>query len=333
MHLGHLAISGAALVYTEATAVEPRGRVSYRCLGIWSDSHIAPLRPILEFCREHGRAKLGMQLAHSGRKGSAAVPWENQVGIKVDAGGWQTASPSDIAYPGRPAPAALNRAALKAMRDAFGVAAKRAHQAGFDVLEIHNAHGYLLHSFLTPFANARTDEYGGSIENRMRFPLEVFTSVRDAWPAEKPLGVRLSATDWAPGGWTIEDTVELAKRLKASGCDYICASSGGSTPLQKIPIGPGYQVPLAEKVRREAGIPTVAVGLITQARQAEDILAKGPADLVAIGRAMLYNPRWAWHAAAELGEEAYFPPQYERSHPSMLKDDFLKPAREKALAS
>jgi 2,4-dienoyl-CoA reductase-like NADH-dependent reductase (Old Yellow Enzyme family) len=332
MHLGHLAVSGAALVYTEATAVEPRGRVSHKCLGIWDDSHIEPLRPVVEFCREHGRAKLGMQLAHSGRKGSVAVPWENQIGMKDGDGGWTMASPSNIAYPGRPVPTAMDRAALKDMRQAFGSGAQRAHKAGFDTLEIHNAHGYLLHSFLTPFANARTDEYGGSLENRMRFPLEVFQSVRDAWPADKPLGVRLSATDWAPGGWTIEDTVELSKKLKAAGCDYICASSGGSTPTQVIPVGPGYQVALAEQVRREVGIPTIAVGLITQARQAEQILADGHADLVALGRAMLYNPRWPWHAAAELGEEAYFPPQYERSHPSMLKGDFLKPKRQKASA-
>jgi 2,4-dienoyl-CoA reductase-like NADH-dependent reductase (Old Yellow Enzyme family) len=333
MHLGHLSLSGAGLLFTEATAVEPRGRVSPKCLGIWSDEHVKGLREIVDFCRQVGGAKLGMQLAHSGRKGSVTVPWEKQIGMQDGEGGWLMASPSNVAYPGRPVPEALDSAGLKQVRDAFVAAARRADAAGFDIIEIHNAHGYLLHSFLSPFANARTDEYGGSLENRMRFPLELFEAVRAAWPDKKPLGVRVSATDWDAGGWTPEETVVFARELKARGCDYICVSSGGASANQKIPVGPGYQVPFADKVRREADIPTMAVGLITEAQQAEDILAEGKADFVALGRGMLYNPRWPWHAAAHLGEEVYFPPQYERAHPSMRAGDFLKPFRERASAS
>lgn len=332
MHLGHLAASGAGLVFTEATAVEPRGRVSGKCLGIWSDDHVEGLRSIVDFCRTHGGAKLGMQLAHSGRKGSVTVPWEKQVGMQDGEGGWLMASPSAVAYPGRPMPEALDEAGLGQVQDAFRDAAIRADAAGFDIIEIHNAHGYLLHSFLTPFANARMDSYGGSLENRMRFPLSVFEAVRAVWPERKPLGVRISATDWAEGGWTPEESVVFARELEKRGCDYICASSGGSTDKQEIPIGPSYQVPFAEQIRREVGIPTMAVGLITQPQQAEDILAYGQADFVALGRGMLYNPRWPWHAAAHFGEEVYFPPQYERSHPSMRAGDFLKPFRERQTA-
>lgn len=332
MHLGHLALSGAGLVFTEATAVEPRGRVSAKCLGIWSDDHVDGLRSVVDFCRAHGGAKLGMQLAHSGRKGSVTVPWEEQLGMRDGDGGWVTASPSDVAYPGRPVPRALDADGLRQVRDAFVAAARRADAAGFDIVEIHNAHGYLLHSFLSPFANARTDRYGGNLENRMRFPLEVFEAVRAAWPEHKPLGVRVSATDWDEGGWTLEETVVFASELKRRGCDYICASSGGASANQKIPVGPGYQVPFAEQIRREAAIPTMAVGLITEPQQAEDILTRGQADFVALGRGMLYNPRWPWHAAAHFGEEVYFPPQYERAHPSMRGGDFLKPFRERQAA-
>jgi 2,4-dienoyl-CoA reductase-like NADH-dependent reductase (Old Yellow Enzyme family) len=332
MHLGHLALSGAGLVFTEATAVEPRGRVSSKCLGIWSDDHVKALKEAIGFCRRHGGAKLGMQLAHSGRKGSVTVPWEKQIGMREGEGGWPTVSPSDVAYPGRPAPQALDADGLHQVKDAFVSAACRADAAGFDVIEIHNAHGYLLHSFLSPFANARTDDYGGSLDNRMRFPLAVFEAVRAAWPEHKPLGVRVSATDWDEGGWTLEETVVFARALKARGCDYICASSGGASATQKIPIAPGYQVPFAERVRRDAGIATMAVGLITEPQQAEDILSSGRADFVALGRGMLYNPRWPWHAAAYFGEEVHFPPQYERSHPSMRSGDFLKPFRERQAA-
>jgi 2,4-dienoyl-CoA reductase-like NADH-dependent reductase (Old Yellow Enzyme family) len=333
MHLGHLALSGAGLVFTEATAVEPRGRVSHKCLGIWLDEHVAGLRDVVAFCRKNGGAKLGMQLAHSGRKGSVTVPWEKQVGMQDGEGGWLMPSPSNVAYPGRPAPEALDADGLKQIRNAFVAAARRADAVGFDIIEIHNAHGYLLHSFLSPFANARTDQYGGSLENRMRFPLEVFDAVRAVWPDHKPLGVRVSATDWDEGGWTPEETVVFTRALKDRGCDYICASSGGASATQKISIAPGYQVPFADKIRREVDIPTMAVGLITEPQQAEDILAAGKADFVALARGMLYNPRWPWHAAAHFGEDVYFPPQYERAHPSMRAGDFLKPFRERQVGS
>lgn len=328
MHLGHLAVSGAGLVITEATAVEPAGRVSRACLGIWSDDHIAPLRAAMAFCRRHGGASMGMQLAHAGRKGSVSVPWEKQIALDGSNGGWELKSASAVAYPGRPVPHALSIEELGEVRRAFAAAARRADALDFDLLEIHNAHGYLLHSFLTPLANARTDAYGGSLEGRMRFPLEVFEAVRAAWPADRPLGVRITSTDWAEGGWTLDESVVFAQRLKALGCDYVCASSGGSTPEQKITVKPGYQVPLAERIRAEADIPTIAVGLITEPTHAEEILRDGKADLIALGRGMLYNPRWAWHAAEALGANVYFPPPYERCHPSLRGSDFLKPFRE-----
>jgi 2,4-dienoyl-CoA reductase-like NADH-dependent reductase (Old Yellow Enzyme family) len=330
MHLGNLAISGAGLVFTEATAVEPRGRVSNQCLGIWDDRHVDALTETIAFCRLHGGAKLGMQLAHAGRKGSVTVPWKKQLAMDEGTGGWTMPSSSALAYPGRPEPEALDQLGINTVAAAFASAALRADKAGFDVIEIHNAHGYLLHSFLSPLANTRSDLYGGSLQNRMRFPLEVFDAVRRVWPEDKALGVRISATDWAEGGWTIEDSIVFARALKVAGCDYVCASSGGTTPAQKIELIPGYQVPLAEALKREVDMPIMAVGLITEPQQAEDILSKGQADMIALGRGMLYDPRWPWHAAEYFGEEIYFPPQYERAHPSMRRGDFLKPFREKA---
>jgi 2,4-dienoyl-CoA reductase-like NADH-dependent reductase (Old Yellow Enzyme family) len=216
---------------------------------------------------------------------------------------------------------------IEGLLASYAAAARRADRLGIELIEIHAAHGYLLHNFLSPLSNQRRDEYGAGAEGRMRFVLAVFEAIRDVWPEAKPLGVRISATDWVEGGWSVDDSVVLAQKLKALGCDYIAASSGGAVPEQKITLGPGYQVPFAERIRKEAGIPTIAVGLITEPRHAEEILAKGSADLVALGRGMLYNPRWPWHAAAELGEEAFYPPQYERSHPSMRRGDFFKVSR------
>lgn len=328
MHLGNLSVSGAGLLILEATAVEPRGRVSPYCHGLWKDEQTGPLSRITEFCQRHGGARLGLQLAHSGRKGSASAPWQGQAEVDAAAGGWQTVSPSSIPYPGRSAPHALSLAELDWMKEQFVATARRALRIGFDLLEIHGAHGYLLHSFLSPLSNDRTDRYGGSLENRMRFPLEVFTAVRAAWPHDRPLGYRISATDWVDsGGWTIEDSVVFSRALRAAGCDYVTASSGGSSNEQNIPVGPGYQLPFAERIRKEADIPTMGVGLITEPEQAEQALADGRADLLALGRAMMYQPRWAWQAAERLGADAYFPPQYARSHPSMRKRDFLKATR------
>ena len=332
MHLGNLAVSGAGLVFTEATAVEPGGRVSPQCLGIWSDEQVTGLRQAVAFCRRYGQARLGMQLAHAGRKGSVAVPWEKQRSLDARHGGWPVTSACEWPYPGRPIPQALDKDGLKQVREAFAAAARRAAQAEFDLIELHCAHGYLLNSFLSPLANGRTDGYGGSLANRMRYPLEVFEAVRAAWPEGSPLGVRISATDWTDGGWSIEDSVAFASELKARGCDYVCASSGGISPTQKIPLGAGYQVPFAEQIRRESGMTTMAVGLITQPQQAEDVLVAGGADFVALGRGMLYDPRWAWHAAEHFGEEVYFPPQYERAHPSMRRSDFSIAFREQPAA-
>ena len=328
MHMGSLAVSGAGLFIVEATSIEAQARVSPHCLGLWSDRHEQALARIVAFCKEHGGAKLGIQLMHSGRKGSVGAPWHGQKEVAAEQGGWQTWSPSDVPYPGRSAPRVLSRSDLAAVRQRYVDAARRADRIGFDLLELHNAHGYLLHSFLSPLSNVRDDEYGGSLENRMRFPLEVFHSMREVWPGHKPMGVRISATDWAPRGWTIEDSVVFAKALKALGCDYVTASSGGSSSEQEIPVHPGYQLPFAETIRREAGIATMGVGLITEPEQAEQALQQGRVDLVALGRAMMYQPRWAWHAAEKLGADAYFPPQYARSHPSMRKRDFLKAVRE-----
>jgi 2,4-dienoyl-CoA reductase-like NADH-dependent reductase (Old Yellow Enzyme family) len=328
MHLGHLAVSGAGLLITEATAVHPSGRLSKHDLGLWSDENAAALEPVIQFCRRHGGAKLGMQLYHGGRKGSISVGWEGQRAIPADAGGWTPSSSSDDPYPGRNKPEALTPARIDEAVSWFASAAKRADALGLDLLEIHAAHGYLIHNFLSPLVNTRDDAYGGSRDGRMRVAIEIFDAVRAVWPERKPIGVRISATDWAEGGWDLDDSVDLARRLRERGCDFITASSGGSVPEQTLKIHPGYQVPFAERIRREANIPTIAVGLITEPRQAEAVLSEGRADLVALGRGMLFNPRWPWHAAMELGEQAYYPPQYERSHPRMRGGDFLKPKAE-----
>lgn len=325
VHLGGLAMSGAGLLYTEATAVEPEGRISDTDLGIWSDEQIEPLSRVVAFCREHGKTKLGMQLAHGGRKGSVTVAWKGQKPVPPEEGGWTLWSASDVPHDGRLVPQALDRDGIKRVIKAFADGARRADQAGMDTVEIHAAHGYLIHSFLSPFGNHRKDEYGGDLQGRMRFALEIFDAVRAVWPERKPIGVRISASDWAAGGWTVDDSVVLAQELRKRGCDYITASSGGVTSEQQLEIYPGYQVPFAERIRKESGLTTMAVGLITEPAHAEEILEKGQADLIALGRGMLYNPRWPWVAAVELGGKVFYPRQYERAHPAMRKGDFLKP--------
>jgi 2,4-dienoyl-CoA reductase-like NADH-dependent reductase (Old Yellow Enzyme family) len=329
MHLGHMAVSGAGLMIVEASAVQKNGRISPNDIGLWSDDHIEPQRRVINFCRRYGGAKLGTQLYHSGRKGSVTVAWEGLKPMAADQGGWPISGPSAIPHAGRPAPKEMTEADIKETVAAFAAAAKRADAIGYDLLELHAAHGYLLHSFLSPFSNQRTDGYGRDRNGRMRFPLEVFDAVRAVWPENKPLGMRLSATDWADGGWTIEDSVAISVELRKRNCDFVVASSGGVTAEQKLKVHPGYQVPFAEQIRREADIPTMAVGLITEAKQAEEILTSGKADMIALARGMLFNPRWAWHAGIELGEEVFFPPQYERCHPSMRSGDFLNPVRKK----
>jgi NADPH2 dehydrogenase len=261
-----------------------------------------------------------MQLAHAGRKGSSHKPWDGGQLIPLSQGGWQTVAPSAVPHKdGETAPLELDAAGLARIRSAFVDAAKRADRLGIDAIEMHSAHGYLLHQFLSPISNRRTDQYGGSLENRMRYPLEVFDAVRAAFPDKKPVGIKVSATDWVDGGWDVAQTIEYVRELKKRGVDWVDASSGGVSPLQKIPLGPGYQVPLVQAIKEATGVTAMAVGLITEARQAEEIVASGKADMIALARGMLYDPRWGWHAAAELGGQVEAPPQYWRSQPSTQK--------------
>ena len=316
IHLGHLALGGAALLCVEATAVEAIGRITPGCHGLYSDENERALARVVEAIRRHSPIKLAIQLAHAGRKGSSEVPWRGGMLIPPEQGGWRPVAPSALPqHPQERAPVALDRAGITRIRNAFVEAARRALRLGFDALELHSAHGYLLHEFLSPISNQRDDEYGRTRENRMRFPLEVFEAVRVAWPADKPLGVRISSTDWVDGGWDLENSIVFARELKARGCDWIDCSSGGVSPQQKILLGPGYQVPFARRIRAEVGIATIGVGLITDTKQAEAIVASGDADMVAMARAMLYDPRWAWHAAAALGGEVHAPEQYWRCAP------------------
>jgi NADPH2 dehydrogenase len=319
-HINTLSLSGAAMFCIEATHVEAIGRITPGCLGLWNDATEAALRPIVASVRKHSGIAIAMQLAHAGRKGSSHVPWDGGQQIPIQQGGWQTEGPSALPHKeGELAPLALDAAGLARVRAAFVAAARRAERLGLDALELHSAHGYLLHQFLSPISNKRTDQYGGSLQNRMRYPLEVFDAIREVFPANKPVGVKLSATDWVEGGWDLPQTIEYVKELKKRGVDWIDASSGGVSPLQKIPLSPGYQVPFAQAIKEATGVTTMAVGLITEAKQAEDIVASGKADMVALARGMLYDPRWGWHAAAELGGQVEAPPQYWRSQPSTQK--------------
>ncbi|SEN15996.1 2,4-dienoyl-CoA reductase [Luteibacter sp. UNCMF331Sha3.1] len=318
IHLGQLAMSGAALLTIEASAVLPEGRITWGDVGLYDDATEAAMASTLESVRRWSDAGIGVQLSHAGRKASTELPWAGGHQIAPDhEHGWQTVAPSAIPFThGTHAPVALDREGMIRIRDAFATAATRAARIGLDFVQIHAAHGYLLHQFLSPLSNQRTDEYGGSLENRMRFPLEVFDAVRAAFPADRNVTVRVSATDWVDGGWDIEQTVAFAKALEARGCDAIHVSTGGLHEAQKIAVGPSYQVPHARAVKQAVSIPVVAVGLITSPEQAEAIVATGDADMVAIARAVLYNPRWPWHAAAELGATVRPPKQYLRSQPS-----------------
>ena len=319
-HINTLALSGAAMFCIEATHVEAIGRITPGCLGLYDDATEAALKPILVSVRKHSKTAVAIQLAHAGRKASSHKPWDGGQQIPVSQGGWQAEGPSAVPHKeGEAPPLALDAPGLARVRDAFVNAAKRAERLGIDAIELHSAHGYLLHQFLSPISNKRTDQYGGSLQNRMRYPLEVFDAVRAAFPAEKPVGIKVSATDWVEGGWDLAQTIEYVKELKKRGVDWVDASSGGVSPQQKIPLGPGYQVPFAQAIKEATGVTTMAVGLITEAKQAEDIVASGKADMVALARAMLYDPRWGWHAAAELGGQVEAPPQYWRSQPSTQK--------------
>ncbi len=324
IHLGQLALSGAALLTIEATAVTPEGRITYGDVGLYDDASEHAMARTLESVRRWSGMPIAIQLAHAGRKASCDVPWKGAAQIAADhVNGWQTEAPSAVPFAeSEPAPVALDLAGLARVRDAFADAARRAARLGIDAVQIHGAHGYLLHTFLSPLSNHRTDQYGGSLENRMRFPLEVFSAVRAAFPADRPVSMRVSATDWADGGWDIEGTRAFAKALEARGCSAIHVSSGGLTPAQRIPVGPGYQVPLARAVKEATTMPVVAVGLITEFDQAESVLASGDADLIAIARAILYDPRWPWHAAAHFGASVEAPNQYLRSQPQGVRGLF-----------
>jgi 2,4-dienoyl-CoA reductase-like NADH-dependent reductase (Old Yellow Enzyme family) len=313
VHLGSRAIGGAALIIQEASAVSPEGRITYGDMGIWKDDHIEKLRQITTFIHDNG-AVAGIQLAHAGRKASCEKPWLGGAQIKSGEHHWQTVAPSPIPFhESDMIPHALSMAEISAVVQDFKQAAVRAVKAGYQLVEVHAAHGYLINEFLSPLSNTRTDEYGGNFENRIRFLLEVIEAVQSVWPENLPLFVRISATDWMEGGWTMEDSVRLARVLKEKGVDAIDASTGGTVPNAKIPAGPGYQVPFAEAIKQQTGMLAAAVGIIVNARQAEDILQQGRADLVVMAREHLRDPYFALHAAKELGEDIKWPVQYERA--------------------
>ena len=312
VHLGSFATGGAGLVFAEASAINPEGRISVACPGLWNDEQVAAWRTVTDFVHSQS-TKVGIQLAHAGRKASTMRPWDDHPIAKVEEGGWEAVAPSAVAFDGYPVPRALSVAEIDVLVADFADAAERARSAGFDVLEIHAAHGYLLHQFLSPLSNLRDDEYGGSLENRSRFLLRVAEAVRVRVGEEVPVFVRISASDYTPGGWDIAESVELAKLLREAGIDLIDVSSGGNVASAVIPIGPGYQVPFAHEIREVAQIPTAAVGLITEPAQAEQILHDGSADAVLLARAMLRNPRWALGAAETLGEHIVWPVQLERA--------------------
>jgi 2,4-dienoyl-CoA reductase-like NADH-dependent reductase (Old Yellow Enzyme family) len=328
MHLGQLANSGAALVTIEATAVLPEARITWADVGLYDDATEAAMRRTLEGVRKWSNVPIAIQLNHAGRKASTDTPWVGGAQLAPDdAHGWQTEAPSAVAFlDDYVPPTALDRDGLDRVRDAFAAAAVRAARLDIDVVQLHGAHGYLLHQFLSPISNQRTDEYGGSLENRMRFPLEVFDAVRAAFPADRPVTMRVSATDWVEGGWDLEQTLVFARALEDHGCDAIHVSTGGLDAAQKIPVGPSYQVPFARAVKQAVKMPVVAVGLITEAEQAEAIVATGDADMIALARTVLFDPRWPWHAAAQLGGQIHHPPkQYLRSQPSRFRHLFAVP--------
>jgi 2,4-dienoyl-CoA reductase-like NADH-dependent reductase (Old Yellow Enzyme family) len=324
IHLGSLALSGAALLTIEATAVMPEGRITYADVGLWDDATEQAMARTLASIRRWSDIPIALQLAHAGRKASTEIPWKGGQQIPpATPNGWQTVAPSPIAFlPQNQQPLALDRAGLRSVRDAFAHAARRAARLDIEALQLHGAHGYLIHQFLSPLSNQRTDEYGGSLENRMRFPLEVFAAVREAFPADRPVSMRVSGTDWVDGGWDIAQTVRFAQALEARGCAAVHVSSGGLHPGQKIPLGPSYQVPLARAVKAAVRVPVIAVGLITEFEQAEAIVSTGDADLIALARAILFDPRWPWHAAAHFGARVRAPAQYLRSQPRQYRDLF-----------
>ncbi|MFE4109363.1 NADH:flavin oxidoreductase/NADH oxidase [Kosakonia sp. YIM B13611] len=320
IHLGNLALSGAGLLIIEATAVEPQGRISPQDLGLWDDETEQALRVVLDDIRQYSPVKIGIQLGHAGRKASVSAPWLGGKQLSPQEGGWQTISASALAHdPAERPPLEMTEQDLARVKQAFVASALRAVALGIEVIEIHAAHGYLLHQFLSPLSNQRSDEYGGSLENRLRFTQEVFRAVREAVPASVAVGIRISATDWVEGGWDLEQSVVLTKKIEALGGAYVHVSSGGLSPLQSIKVTAGYQVPFANALRQQTRMPVIAVGLITEPQHAEDILQQGEADLIALARGALYDPRWPWHAAAALHGAVHIAPQYRRAEPHGVK--------------
>lgn len=311
VNLGHFSLSGPGLTFFEATHVSPEGRITPHCLGLYSDENEAGMARVVSFIKHWTKSKIGVQLAHAGRKGSTSPPWEGGTAVSGPET-WQTVSASAVPYDSWPAPTALDAQGLQKVRDDFTHAAQRCVRLGIDVIELHFAHGYLVHQFLSPLSNERTDEYGGSLENRMRFPLELFDAVRAVWPHELPLGVRISATDWAEGGWDLDQATQFVQRLVERGCDFVDVSSGGLVPYQNITVGPGYQVPFSEHIRRETGATTIAVGMINTPEQADHIISSGQADMVALARGFIRHPNFTWDAADALGGDAFVPNQYLR---------------------
>ncbi|MGH8720671.1 MAG: NADH:flavin oxidoreductase/NADH oxidase [Burkholderiales bacterium] len=316
VHLGSLAVSRAGLAIIEATGVTREGRISHGCTGLYNDLNEAAMKRAVHVYRGITSAPIGVQLAHAGRKASAQVPWLGGKALSAGESPWQTVAPSAIPFAeGWHVPRELSADEIRGLADAFAAAAARALRIDLDLVELHSAHGYLLHQFLSPNSNKRTDRYGGSLENRMRAPLEIASALREAWPKERALGARITASDWAPGGFEAQDAATYARELKRIGYDYVCVSSGGAVPQQKIKVEAGYQVGFAETVKRGAQLPVMAVGMIVEPQQAEDILAAGRADMVVLARAMLDDPRWVWHAAERFGVKLDYPPQYRRAHP------------------
>ncbi|WP_110706996.1 NADH:flavin oxidoreductase/NADH oxidase [Salinicola sp. CR57] len=323
IHLGQLALSGAGLLIIEASAVAAAGRITPGDVGLYSDANEQAMARTLASVRAHSPMPIGIQLGHAGRKASCQAPWEGGKQLSLEAGGWQTLAPSDVPYQAdqRP-PQAMTLDDIAELKADFVAAARRAERLGFDLIELHAAHGYLLHQFLSPLSNQREDAYGGSLENRMRLVLEIFDAVREVFPAEKPVGIRISGSDWVEGGWDLDQSVALAQALDARGCSFIDCSGGGLDPRQALDVGPSYQVPFARRMKQKVAMPVIAVGLITEPEQAEGIVFSGEADAVALARGMLFDPRWPWHAAAKLGASVHAPKQYLRSQPHTLKGLF-----------
>jgi len=318
MHLGALAASGAGLLMIEATGVTREGRISHGCTGLYSDNNEAAMRRVVEACRRVTRNPIGVQIGHAGRKASVQVPWLGGKALSAAESPWQTVAPSALAFgEGWHTPRELSAADIAGLAQAFAATARRALRLGLDVVEMHSAHGYLLHQFLSPLSNTRRDGYGGSLENRMRAPLEMAQALRESWPKERALGARITASDWIEGGFEVAEAVAYARELARIGFDYVCVSSGGLVPQARIKVGPGYQVPFAEKVKKGAPIAVRAVGMIAEPEQAEEVVASGKADMVALARGFLDNPRWVWHAADRFGVKIDYPPQYARSHPEL----------------